>query len=271
MELKKTEIRVSGCKKAGELSVYLIGQSPEMPGHEKRPLVLICPGGGYCMTSDREAEPIAIQYLAKGYHAAVLRYSVKPCVFPEALLQLAASVKYLKDHAADYFVDSSRIFLQGFSAGAHLAACLGVFWNRPELSRRLGVKNSDIRPRAMVLGYPVISSGKYAHTESFMNLLGNEYQSRKEGLSLENQVDIDTIPAFLWHTADDEIVPVENSLLFFQSLINAGITAELHVYQHGPHGLALAKEETSDGRKEMVQPMCQNWMELACSWLAQFV
>lgn len=114
MEIKKIEITVSGYKNAGELSIYLIGQSPEMPGHEKRPLVLICPGGGYCMTSDREAEPIAIQYLAKGYHAAVLRYSVKPAVFPEALLQLAASVRYLKDHAADFSVDPDRIFYRVF-------------------------------------------------------------------------------------------------------------------------------------------------------------
>ena len=177
------------------------------------------------MTSDREAEPIAIQYLARGYHAAVLRYSVKPAVFPEALLQLAASVKYLKDHAADFSVDPERIFLQGFSAGAHLAACLGVFWNRPELSRRLGVKNSDIRPRAMVLGYPVISSGKYAHTESFMNLLGNEYQSRKEGLSLENQVDMYTNIPGLFAGLVVVQLPVLILYLLFQNVFREGMTA----------------------------------------------
>ena len=98
-----------------------------------------------------------------------------------------------------------------------------------------------------MLSYPVITSGRKAHRGSFENLLGDRYEELVEEMSLENQVDADTPPAFLWHTTEDDCVPVENSLLFYQALHDQGISVEMHIYPHGPHGLGLANELTAAG------------------------
>ena len=150
------------------------------------------------MTSDREAEPVAIQYIAKGYQAAILRYSVKPAKYPLALLQLAKAVAHLREYADEYHIDTEKIVVQGFSAGGHLACSLGVFWKKPFLSETLGVSAEQIRPNGMILCYPVITSGEYAHRGSFEALLGEDAydpEKRKEQ-SLELQVTKDTLRLF---------------------------------------------------------------------------
>lgn len=271
MKHEKIGIKVPGYEAEGQLYTYIIDNSPEMRINQKRPIILICPGGAYCMTSDREAEPVAMQYLARGYHVAILRYSVKPVEYPVALLQLASSVKYLKENAEKYHIDAERIILQGFSAGGHLAGSLGVFWNSPSLKEALGVSGDEAKPRAMILSYPVITSGEFAHKESFLNLLGARYEILKKDVSLEKCVSQDTVPTFLWHTTDDQVVPVENSLLFFSALKKAGVPVELHIYQHGRHGLSLANYESSDEDGIMIQEECQSWINLAFTWLKQFV
>ena len=120
----------------------------------KRPVVVICPGGGYEMTSDREAEPIAMQYLARGYHAVILRYSVAPARYPLALMQLAKTVAYLREHAGEFHIDTDKIILQGFSAGGHLAASLGVFWREKFISEALHTDAEMVKPNGMILSYP---------------------------------------------------------------------------------------------------------------------
>ena len=128
MLYKKIEIKVDGYEETADLYTYILDNSAEMHPQKMRPVIVICPGGGYAMTSDREAEPIAMQYLASGCHAVILRYSVAPARYPLALMQLAKTVLYLRKHADKLHIDTNRIILQGFSAGAHLVASLGVFW-----------------------------------------------------------------------------------------------------------------------------------------------
>lgn len=267
---EKIEIRVPGRDAAGILYTYFLDSSVEMRPDEKRPVILICPGGGYGMTSDREAEPIAMQFLAMGYHAVVLRYSVWPVEYPAALLQVAGTVKYLKDNSEKFHIDPDKIILQGSSAGGHLAASFGVFWNRPFLCKTLDVAEGYLRPAGMILSYPVITSGEKAHVDSFRNLLGSRYDAMKEEMSLEKQVTEDTPPTFLWHTAPDDCVPVENSILFFQALKDHGIPVEMHIYPVGGHGLSLANEETSFGSGYGVQRECQSWIRLAGIWMERF-
>ena len=151
MICKKIDISVESYQETAALYTYFLDNSPEMIPDRKRPLVLICPGGGYEMTSDREAEPVAIQYIAKGYQAAILRYSVKPAKYPLALLQLAKAVAHLREYADEYHIDTEKIVVQGFSAGGHLACSLGVFWKKPFLSETLGVSAEQIRPNGMIL------------------------------------------------------------------------------------------------------------------------
>ena len=270
---KKIEIKARGMEAVGNLYTYFLDSSIEMRPNEKRPVILMCPGGGYEMTSDREAEPMAMQFLAMGYHVAILRYSVCPVRYPAALLQVAESVLYLKEHADEYHIDPEKIVVQGCSAGGHLAANYGIAWNRPFLTKLMGVENDPERLRVagLLLCYPVITSGEKAHEESFRNLLGEQYEEKKEELSLENQVTPDTPPTFLWHTATDETVPVENSLYFFQACLQQGVSAELHIYPVGGHGLSLANEETCRANGIGVQKECQSWIGLAQTWLEEIL
>lgn len=270
---KKIEIKARGMEAVGNLYTYFLDSSIEMRPNEKRPVILMCPGGGYEMTSDREAEPMAMQFLAMGYHVAVLRYSVCPVRYPAALLQVAESVLYLKEHADEYHIDQEKIVVQGCSAGGHLAANYGIAWNSPFLTKLMGMENDPERlcVAGLLLCYPVITSGEKAHEESFRNLLGEQYEEKKEELSLENQVTPDTPPTFLWHTATDETVPVENSLYFFQACLQQGVSAELHIYPVGGHGLSLANEETCRANGIGVQKECQSWIGLAQTWLEEIL
>ena len=270
---KKIEIKARGMEAVGNLYTYFLDSSIEMRPNEKRPVILMCPGGGYEMTSDREAEPMAMQFLAMGYHVAVLRYSVCPVRYPAALLQVAESVLYLKEHADEYHIDPEKIVVQGCSAGGHLAANYGIAWNSPFLTKLMGMENDPERlcVAGLLLCYPVITSGEKAHEESFRNLLGEQYEEKKEELSLENQVTPDTPPTFLWHTATDETVPVEDSLYFFQACLQQGVSAELHIYPVGGHGLSLANEETCRANGIGVQKECQSWIGLAQTWLEEIL
>lgn len=270
---KIIEIKARGMEAVGNLYTYFLDSSIEMRPNEKRPVILMCPGGGYEMTSDREAEPMAMQFLAMGYHVAILRYSVCPVRYPAALLQVAESVLYLKEHADEYHIDPEKIVVQGCSAGGHLAANYGIAWNSPFLTKLMGMENDpeQLCVAGLLLCYPVITSGEKAHEESFRNLLGEQYEEKKEELSLENQVTPDTPPTFLWHTATDETVPVENSLYFFQACLQQGVSAELHIYPVGGHGLSLANEETCRANGIGVQKECQSWIGLAQTWLEEIL
>ena len=270
---KKIEIKARGMEAVGNLYTYFLDSSIEMRPNEKRPVILMCPGGGYEMTSDREAEPMAMQFLAMGYHVAILRYSVCPVRYPAALLQVAESVLYLKEHADEYHIDPEKIVVQGCSAGGHLAANYGIAWNSPFLTKLMGMENDpeQLCVAGLLLCYPVITSGEKAHEESFRNLLGEQYEEKKEELSLENQVTPDTPPTFLWHTATDETVPVENSRYFFQACLQQGVSAELHIYPVGGHGLSLANEETCRANGIGVQKECQSWIGLAQTWLEEIL
>ena len=270
---KNIEIKARGMEAVGNLYTYFLDSSIEMHPNEKRPVILMCPGGGYEMTSDREAEQMAMQFLAMGYHVAILRYSVCPVRYPAALLQVAESVLYLKEHADEYHIDPEKIVVQGCSAGGHLAANYGIAWNSPFLTKLMGMENDpeQLCVAGLLLCYPVITSGEKAHEESFRNLLGEQYEEKKEELSLENQVTPDTPPTFLWHTATDETVPVENSLYFFQACLQQGVSAELHIYPVGGHGLSLANEETCRANGIGVQKECQSWIGLAQTWLEEIL
>ena len=252
-----------------ELITYFQENSPEMGADRKRPVVLICPGGGYHFRSDREAEPVALRMCGMGFHACVLRYSIAPETFPTALWELAASVSWLREHAQEYHFDEKKIVVCGFSAGAHLAGSLGVFWNREFLSELTGLPKEQMRPDRLILSYPVITSGKYAHMGSFENLLGKDSddEQKREFVSLEKQVTADMPRTFLWHTFADDAVPVENSLLLAQAMREAGVSFELHIFPDGVHGLSLADAETDNGTGVQIVPECAVWPSLAADWI----
>jgi acetyl esterase/lipase len=249
-----------------------LDNSPEIAPDRLRPAIVLCPGGGYAMTSDREAEPVAIQFLARGWHVFVLRYSVGPAhPFPTALCELASTVAWVRAQHDAWHVDPTQIVLAGFSAGGHLAATLGTLWDHP-LLQDYGFSAAQIQPNAMLLGYPVISSGEYAHAGSFANLLGPApTPAVQELVSAEKQVSVHTPPAFIWGTFADPTVPVENGLLFANALHAHGIDCELHLFAHGGHGLSLGTRETSAPDGWGIEPPVQPWLDLFATWLGTVV
>lgn len=231
------------------LTLYLQEPSGEIDAGRMYPCVIVCPGGGYEFTSDREAEPVALRYAAMGYSAAVLRYSTGGAKFPTQLCELSMAAAFLR-RRQEFQLHPQKIAVCGFSAGGHLAGSLCNLWNHPLLRELLPVEEGENKPDAAVLCYPVISSGKFAHAGSFTNLLAEDAsETSKELLSLEHSVNAENPPCFLWHTADDASVPVENSLLYAMALRENRIRTELHIYPEGSHGLSLAEYSTTNSQR----------------------
>lgn len=261
------QIQVEGSLPYAKLYTYLWEKSPEI-GIGKRPMILICPGGGYVMTSDREADPLAMQFAAMGYHVAILRYSVAPAEYPVALLEACQAMKMIREHAKEWLVDTDKIFILGCSAGGHLAASVGTFWNEKWIAEKLGCENKMFCPAGMILCYPVITSGEYAHRGSFEALLKSQYtEEMLEKNSLEKQVTKDTPKAFIWHTYTDDCVPVENSLLLIQAMKKYDIPVEFHMYPVGGHGLSTCDRLAITPEGYGVQKECQSWIPLVRDWL----
>jgi len=261
------DIKNEGSQPYARLNTYILDYTDQIRC-EDRPLIIVCPGGGYCFTSEREAELLALQFVAAGFHAAVLWYSVQPAVYPTALLEVARSVQLVRQHAQQWHVDSDKIVVEGCSAGGHLAASYGVFWSEDFIAEKVHATQEELRLNGLMLSYPVITSGEYAHKGSFEALLGGMYtEEMLEKLSLELHVNKNVPRTFLWHTWEDEVVPVENSLLFAIALRKHEIPTELHIYERGSHGLSLASELTQDAGGGAVQPECTTWIGQAITWM----
>lgn len=227
------------------------------------PAVIICPGGAYCMVSDIEAEPVAEPYFAAGYNVFILKYAIgeKAKDFGP-LIQLAATIGQIRKRAVEWHTDKEKIAVCGFSAGGHLACSLGTLYNEPAFMAAFG-REDNIRPNAMILCYPVITSGRFAHTNSIQNVSGAKIGSeRYQWFGLDKHVDEYTPPTFLWHTADDESVPVENSLAFAAALSSAKVPFELHVFPHGKHGMSVCTRQVNAESAYNAR-----WMQLSIQWL----
>ena len=230
--------------------------------------VIICPGGAYAYRSDREAEPIALVFTAMGFNTYVVEYRVAPAVHPAPVLDVASAVAWVRAHAAEFRADPDAIAVMGFSAGGHAAGSLGVYWHDAPLMAQAGLTPEEAKPNAMVLCYPVITGGEFAHRGSFENLTGTTDLAVHAEFSLDTKVTSQTPPTFLWHTWEDGAVPVENSLMMASALRRAGVVTELHVFPFGGHGMALANWLTSNaGDEHHNRPECAQWPEMAARFL----
>lgn len=234
---------------------------------QKRPCLLICPGGCYEFCSQTEMEPVAFHFLPKGYNVFVLKYSTAPYRFPTQLCEVAAAMELIHQNAEVWHCDTSHIAIMGFSAGGHLAAHYSNAYDWPEVR---DVFPESKKVNASILCYPVISADpKVAHLGSFHNLLGNENLTEEEveRFSCQNQVTEQTPPTFLWHTAPDNCVPVENSLLYACALAEHKVNFAMHIYPAGWHGLATVDDQTN-GALEADIAHAHDWLDAAKKWLS---
>ncbi len=237
------------------LSLY---QPPE--GKASGAAIVVCPGGGYARLADHEGHNVAVWLNSIGVTAVVLKYRLGPRYAHPAMMQdVLRAISTVRARAADWKVDAKRIGVMGFSAGGHLASTAATHFEEGDASSADPVRRVSSRPDLVILAYPVITMSEApAHSGSRRNLLGeNPSKELLELLSNEKRVTSRTPPAFLFHTEDDSGVPVENSLMFAAALRRAKVPYELHVFEHGRHGVGLAPED----------PILSAWPGLLRSWL----
>ncbi|HBN82863.1 MAG TPA: alpha/beta hydrolase [Clostridiales bacterium] len=222
--------------------------------------VLVCPGGGYHAKAYHEGPPIAGWLNSIGISAFVLDYRVAPNRYPYPQMDAVRAMQILRRQSDELGIYKDKIGILGFSAGGHLAAFLSIHNRMDKLTLEDETGGISYRPDFSILCYPVISSGPYGHVGSMKNLLGvNPDQDLVKLCSLEDHVNSDTPPTFLWHTAEDAGVPVENTLLLASSLSKHKIPFECHIFQKGRHGLGIKYEV----------PETRQWMSLCEKWLIQ--
>jgi len=223
--------------------------------------VVVCPGGGYTgLATDKEGTDFARWFNSLGVSAFVLKYRLGPKYHhPIELGDAQRAIRLVRARAEQYRVDPARIGIMGFSAGGHLASSAGTHFDTVNPSPDDPVDKVSSRPDFLILGYPVISfSTSYVHAGSRRALLGDNPDPKLvELMSNELQVTPQTPPTFLFHTTTDTVVPVENSVLFYLALRKAGVPAEMHIYERGPHGVGLAQTDEA----------LANWSDRLAIWL----
>ena len=236
----------------------------------KRPAVVVVAGGGYACVSKREAEPVATAFLARGFQTFSLTYifGEEEARYPEQLLELAAAVDYVKKNADAFHVNPNEVFVVGFSAGGHLTGNLAVEY--ASASEKAGAV-LDCKPTAVGLCYPVITSD-HGHMGSYENLLkGYTEEARTEllkTLDLDKAVSKQTPPAFIWATADDQVVPADNALRYALALARKGIDYELHIYPHGPHGFSTVSLEINQPHDGLYR--VARWLDDCAAFFRQY-
>lgn len=253
--MKMIHMSIPGYPEA-TLEGYILDCEITLGQNLNRPAIVVCPGGGYMYCSPREAEPVALRYAAKGFHAFVLRYSTGwDAAQFSPLKEISWVIEYIREHAVQWHIDPEKIATCGFSAGGHLALAAGL----------LG-KN---KPNAMILGYPAVTIPNYPGVNFMLQLLTGRKEITDEDaayFSLENHITKDAPPVFITATAEDSLSPY-GALTVANCYSKLGLHYELHMFQHGPHGYSLADETTADGSSQVLNASFAQWHDLSVDWL----
>ena len=239
-----------------------------------RKAMLVIPGGGYgAVCSEREGEPIAHAFLARGFNAFVLHYTVgRKKTYPAQLIEASRAMVHIRENAREYGIDPDAVVAVGFSAGGHLAGCLGTMWNRPEVTEA-GIPAGMNRPNGIMLVYPVVTGADAFRNEgTIRNLWCTDTPTEEmyRTASIELAVDAQSSPLFLVHTSNDQSVDVRNSLILADAYRRAGLLFEMHIYPDAPHGVALGNDITRCGVPKWSDPVIGEWVSHAARWAERF-
>jgi len=225
------------------------------------PAVIVCPGGAYArLAANHEGRQVANHLNSLGVAAFVLRYRLGPRYHhPIELGDAQRAIRTLRARANEWRLDAGRIGIMGFSAGGHLAMSASTHFDRGNAPSADAIERASSKPDFVILGYPVISLAEtWTHRGSRENLLGdNPDAALSKTLSGENSVTKDTPPTFIFHTYADTTVPAENSVYYYLALRKAGVPAEMHIFEKGPHGVGLANDDAA----------LSEWSKLMANWL----
>jgi len=238
------------------ITPFLPKRCAETPGAA----VIVCPGGGYEVLAPHEKEPIVLWLASLGLRSILLEYRVAPYRCPMPLTDAQRAIRTVRHNAGDWGIDPSRVGILGFSAGGHLTAWASTSFDQGDPSSDDSVERHSSRPDAQVLCYAAISMRLFGQGRGLANLLGeNADPGLVESVSLETRVTPETPPAFIWHTAADEVVTVRHCLMYAEALAKCSVPFALHVFQKGRHGLALTGDE----------PGAAIWPRLCARWFAE--
>lgn len=275
------------------LTTYILDNEEYGRKDTVKPAMLVCPGGGYTEVSRNEGEPVALAFAAEGYHAFVLKYSVKiEHPFPQALMELAAAMKLIRSRAKEWLIDPEHISVAGFSAGGHLAASLGECYSEPFLTEALRCSAEDIKPNSLVLGYPAFSLNPVREGEEMPQYLIDlieqglmmdfrgpnirqiltgklDYtEAELERVNLLKHVSSKMPPLFIFGCFADMVIPVNDWLAMANLCKEKNVPCELHIYANGCHGQGLYKKHCSDENAWAGNHM-DKWFENALLWLEE--
>lgn len=248
----------------GRLTAYLHEPDDLSIHRGARPGILIFPGGGYEKIVTRECDPVAFEFFSAGFNAFILEYSIRETGSDKELLgliplaQASAAIMYIRKMSKNWNM-SDDLAVLGCSAGGHLAGSCGTMWNCQELYKMIGTCDGMNRPDAVVMCYPVVLSGEYAHKPSLDNLADETMQ---RFFDLTAHMGDHVPPTFLWTTQEDQLVPCENTLQYALALQKHHISYELHIYPYGEHGITLGTAETNIENVHIA-----SWVKLCKEWL----
>lgn len=272
---------------------YLLNNSQEIEADRNHPALVVCGGGGFLKISDREKEPVAMHFLNEGYQVFVLDYNTKSVgdgSYPKPVYDLAKMILTIRENADKWNIDANKIAIVGFSAGGHLCASLATQWQEDYLSEKLGVNSELIKPNAVILCYPLVDylyqlekAKEDMQYNEFSPSIGmkksdfmqvaieagvgvNETLEQYRNASPYYHITENTPPTFIWHTANDELVYVGQSLRFAEKLGDNNVPYELHIFENGVHGLSLANSK-STGNPELINADVAVWVDLAIRFL----
>lgn len=232
---------------------------------EIRPVMLVIPGGGYCMVCHVEGETVAEEFYLRGMNVFVLTYTTDITMSvpleTQPLADASRAIRYIRANAERFRIMTDKLSIAGFSAGGHLCATVATHYADAKDPNSV-YDNISNRPDSVILGYPVITSGEFTHIYSIQALIGYEpTQEKLDYYSLEKQITPDTPPCFIWQTVEDDLVPIENTMLFAEACRKAGVPYAYYAFPHGRHGLSVWNERVKTD--DLGEPYTYEQLDLA--------
>ncbi|WEV37127.1 alpha/beta hydrolase [Lactobacillus sp. ESL0677] len=235
----------------------------------KRPLAVVIPGGSFDHLSKREGEPVALAFNNRGFNSVVMDYNLVQDdgdIYPDAGLDVLATIKYYREHAADYQIDPEKIVTIGFSAGGHVASIANDFATSSKYQARYNFACQDVVPNKTILGYPLIDVNKIGFDvpDDEESMVPEDKYLQDSALSVTRE----TPATFIFHAWDDPVVLVTNTLEYAAALHAQSVPCEVHLFNRGGHGFSLARGDmVTKGREWQENPHAGHWFDLAQEWL----
>ncbi|WEV71003.1 alpha/beta hydrolase [Lactobacillus sp. ESL0785] len=235
----------------------------------KHPLAIVIPGGSFDHLSKRESEPVALAFNNRGFNSVVMDYNLvqdEGDIYPDAGLDVLTTVKYYREHAAEYQIDPDKIVTIGFSAGGHVASIANDFATSSEYQKEYHFNLQDVVPNKTILGYPLIDVNKIGFTvpEDEEEMVPEDKKLQDSALSVTRE----TPATFIFHAWDDPVVLVTNTLEYVAALHDKEVPCEVHIFNRGGHGFSLARGDmVTNGREWQENPHASHWFDLAQEWL----